>query len=166
MMSLKENIDLENVPEHIAVIMDGNGRWAKRKGAIRVYGHQNAIKSVRDITEACAEFGVSYLTLYAFSTENWARPKEEVDNLMRLLVTTIRSETKTLMKNNVRLSTIGDTQSLPGPCQSELAEAVEITGRNTGLRLILALSYSGRWDIIQGVRQLLSLRFSEQPMPA
>ncbi|HLF35155.1 MAG TPA: polyprenyl diphosphate synthase, partial [Cyclobacteriaceae bacterium] len=135
---------------------DGNGRWAKKKGAIRVYGHQNAIKSVKDITEGCAELGIRFLTLYAFSTENWARPKEEVDNLMRLLVTTIRNETKTLMKNNVRLLSIGDIQSLPVQCQAELAEAIDITGGNMGLRLVLALSYSGRWDIIQGIRQLIT----------
>ena len=155
MQGLKQKIDPDNVPEHIAVIMDGNGRWAKRKGAMRVFGHQNAIEAVRNIAEGCSEIGVRYLTLYAFSTENWARPKEEVDSLMSLLVKTIRSETETLVKNNIRLSGIGDLDSLPDKCRAELAEAMDITRSNTGLNLILALSYSGRWDIIHGIRELL-----------
>ena len=155
MLSLKNKIDLDNLPEHIAVIMDGNGRWAKKKGAIRIFGHQNAIQAVRDISEGCAELGISYLTLYAFSTENWARPKEEVDNLMKLLVNTIHSETETLIKNNIRLSSIGDILSLPPGCQRELNEAKEMTAANTGLNLILALSYSGRWDIIHGIKELI-----------
>ena len=155
MPGLKNKIDPDNLPEHIAVIMDGNGRWAKRKGAIRIFGHQNAIQAVRDISEACAELGIHYLTLYAFSTENWARPKEEVDSLMKLLVNTIHNETDTLKKNNIRLTSIGDTVSLPKTCQTELREAVATTSGNTGLNLILALSYSGRWDIIHGIRELI-----------
>lgn len=151
---MKELIDQSNIPRHIAIIMDGNGRWAKKKGAIRVFGHQNAIKSVRETTEACAELGVDFLTLYAFSTENWNRPKYEVDSLMELLVNTINREIKTLTDNNVKLLTIGDTQSLPKNCQSGLQKAIEITKNNSGLRLILALSYSGRWEIVNAVKKI------------
>ena len=151
---MKEHIDPSNLPQHIAVIMDGNGRWAKRQGAARVFGHRNAIKAVREVTEGCAELGVKYLTLYAFSTENWNRPKFEVDMLMTLLVHTIRNEIKTLMDNNVRLTTIGRTESLPGDCQRELAEAMRETSGNTGLVLVLALSYSGRWEIVEAARKL------------
>ncbi len=151
---MKETLDKNNLPKHIAVIMDGNGRWAKKKGAMRVFGHKNAIKAVREVTEACAELGIAHLTLYAFSTENWNRPQKEVDALMQLLVTTIRKETDTLTKNNIRLSTIGNTKQLPKACQKELAEAIEITSQNTGLNLILALSYSGRWDISQAIKRI------------
>ena len=151
---MKERIDLEKLPEHIAIIMDGNGRWAKKKGAARVFGHKNAIKAVRDVTEGCAELGIKYLTLYAFSTENWSRPKAEINALMQLLVGTIRSEISTLMENNVRLATIGDTNSLPGKCQKELREAMEITAANSRMTLVLALSYSGRWDILKAAKQL------------
>src|SRR5919199_1242205 len=151
---MKEHIDPSNLPQHIAVIMDGNGRWAKRQGAARVFGHRNAIKAVREVTEGCAELGVKYLTLYAFSTENWNRPKIQADALMTLLVHTIRGEIKTLMDNNVRLTTIGHTESLPADCRRELAEAMKETAQNTGLTLVLALSYSGRWEILEAVRQL------------
>ena len=151
---MKETLDKNNLPKHIAIIMDGNGRWAKKKGAMRVFGHKNAIKAVREVTEACAELGIAHLTLYAFSTENWNRPQKEVDALMQLLVTTIRKETDTLTKNNIRLSTIGNTEQLPKACQKELAEAIEITSKNTGLNLILALSYSGRWDISQALKRI------------
>lgn len=151
---MEEHIDPSNLPQHIAVIMDGNGRWAKKQGAARVFGHRNAIQAVREVTEGCAELGVKYLTLYAFSTENWNRPKIEVDALMQLLVHTIRGEMKTLMKNNVRLSTIGNTESLPKDCQRELQEAMQATEANTGLTLVLALSYSGRWEILEAVRQI------------
>lgn len=153
-MELKEKIDSSNLPKHIAVIMDGNGRWAKKKGGIRIFGHQNAIEAVRDTVEAAAELGVSFLTLYAFSTENWSRPKHEVSALMQLLVSTIRKETATLNKNNVRLLTIGDTGSLPKSCQRELKEAIELTKDNSRLTLILALSYSGRWDITQATARI------------
>lgn len=151
---MKEHIDPNKLPQHIAVIMDGNGRWAKKQGAMRVFGHRNAIKAVRDTTEACAELGVKYLTLYAFSTENWSRPQAEVMALMELLVNTIRSETQTLMKNKVRLQAIGNIRNLPPNCQRELQEAIEITRHNEGLTLILALSYSGRWEITEAVRQI------------
>ena len=153
---MKEHIDPRNLPKHIAVIMDGNGRWAKRQGAARVFGHRNAIKAVREVTEGCAELGVKYLTLYAFSTENWNRPKFEVDALMQLLVHTIGGEMKTLMNNNVRLMTIGHTASLPKDCQQELQDAMEATKDNTGLTLVLALSYSGRWEILEAVKQIAS----------
>lgn len=143
-----------NLPQHIAVIMDGNGRWAKKKGAARIFGHRNAIQAVRETTETCAELGIRFLTLYAFSTENWSRPKEEVDALMQLMVSTIRSEIQTLTKNNVRLITIGDTANLPSVCQRELREAIEITKGNTGLTLNIALSYSGRWEILCAVKQI------------
>ena len=151
---MKELIDAGNLPKHIAVIMDGNGRWAQNQGAARVFGHRNAIKAVREVTEGCAELGVSYLTLYAFSTENWARPEYEVRALMELLVQSIRNELPTMMKNNVRLDTIGDTLSLPRSCQNQLAEAIDATKDNTGLNLILALGYSGKWDIIQAVKKI------------
>ncbi len=151
---MKEDIDPGNLPQHIAVIMDGNGRWAKQQGAARVFGHRSAIKAVREVTEGCAELGIKFLTLYAFSTENWNRPKFEVDMLMQLLVHTIRGEMKTLMDNNVRLATIGHTESLPKDCQCELQEAMDATKQNTGLTLVLALSYSGRWEIIEAVRQI------------
>ena len=151
---MKELIDSGNLPKHIAVIMDGNGRWAQNQGAARVFGHRNAIKAVREVTEGCAELGVSYLTLYAFSTENWARPQFEVRALMELLVQSIRNEIPTMLKNNVRLDTIGDMESLPVSCQNQLAEAIEITRENTGLNLILALGYSGKWDILQATKKL------------
>lgn len=154
---MKEQIDHNNLPKHIAVIMDGNGRWAKKKGAARVFGHRNAIKAVRETTEGCAELGVGYLTLYAFSTENWSRPKMEVDALMELLVNTISTEIETLTKNNIRLTAIGDVEKLPGNCSLKLKEAIELTAGHTGLTLILALNYSGRWEIIQAVKKLVHL---------
>jgi undecaprenyl diphosphate synthase len=152
--SSKENIDFNNLPKHIAVIMDGNGRWAKRKGAMRIFGHRNAVEAVRDITEGCGELGIKYLTLYAFSTENWGRPKAEIDGLMELLVNTLKQEIKRLNENQVRLITIGDTSHLPGDCQKNLDWAINETRNNTGLTLVLALSYSGRWEIIQAVKRL------------
>ena len=152
---MKSLIDLNKLPQHIAVIMDGNGRWAKKQGAKRIFGHRHAIEAVRQTTEACAELGIKHLTLYAFSTENWDRPKAEVRGLMELLVSTIKKETETLTKNNVRLTSIGDTLALPKSCQRELHESMELTRNNDGLNLILALSYSGRWEIIQAVKHLL-----------
>lgn len=151
---MKDELMKGNLPSHIAVIMDGNGRWAKKKGAERIFGHQNAVKAVRDITEGCAELGVKYLTLYAFSTENWNRPKQEVDALMQLLVSTIKDETPTLMKNNVRLKAIGNILDLPSGCQAELSEAMETTKDNDGLTLIIALSYSGRWEILEATKKI------------
>lgn len=151
---MKELIDLSNLPRHVAVIMDGNGRWAKKQGAARVFGHRNAIKAVREVTEGCAELGVKCLTLYTFSTENWSRPKMEIDALMHLLIYTIRGEVPTLMENNVRLSAIGNLDTLPKDCRSELTEAIRLTENNNGLNLILALSYSGKWDILEATKKL------------
>lgn len=152
---MKESIDLGNLPRHIAVIMDGNGRWAKRQGvASRVFGHRNAIKAVRDTIEGCAELGIGYLTLYAFSTENWARPQAEVDALMELLVHTLGDELPTMLKNNVRLLTIGDTGSLPARSQKELQATISKTQHCTGLTVVLALSYSGKWDITQAAKRI------------
>jgi len=151
---MKEKIRQEGLPQHIAVIMDGNGRWAKKKGAARVFGHKNAIKAVRDVTEGSAELGIKYLTLYAFSTENWSRPKLEVTALMELLISTLSSEIKTLMDNDIRLESIGDKASLPLKCQKELDEAIAKTSANKRMTLILALSYSGRWDITQATRRI------------
>lgn len=153
-MTARSVIDSQNIPAHVAVIMDGNGRWAKQRGGLRVFGHQSAITAVRETVETAAELGVSYLTLYAFSTENWNRPALEVSALMQLLVHTIRQETATLLKNSIRLQAIGDTASLPASCQRELAEAMELTASGTRMTLILALSYSGRWDLTQAARKL------------
>ena len=134
--------------------MDGNGRWARQKGAARIFGHRNAIEAVRQVIEGSGELGIKYLTLYAFSTENWGRPKEEVDALMELLVNTLQKEISSLHKNNVRLSTIGDTAQLPTDCRENLKQAIEGTKQNTGLNLLIALNYSGRWEIIKAARQL------------
>ncbi len=152
---MKEQIKIDRIPKHIAVIMDGNGRWAKQKGLARVFGHRNAIKAVNEITEAAAELGIQYLTLYAFSTENWNRPAAEVFALMKLLVRTIKNETKTLLKNNIKLIAIGDLEKLPKDCVDELNQTIELTKNNTGMTLILALSYSGRWEIINAVKALV-----------
>ncbi|GGF16208.1 isoprenyl transferase [Hymenobacter cavernae] len=134
--------------------MDGNGRWAKQKGGLRIFGHQNAITAVRETVESAAELGVKFLTLYAFSTENWNRPKHEVMALMQLLVHTIRQETPTLLKNNIRLQAIGQIDSLPASCQQELAEAIALTKAGAGMTLVLALSYSGRWDLTQAAQRM------------
>lgn len=150
------SIHKDRLPRHIAIIMDGNGRWAKEKGEDRLYGHYQGVESVRDVVEGAAELGIGYLTLYAFSTENWDRPAEEVSGLMELLVTTIRKEVSTLNKNNIRLHVIGDLNMLPAIAQNELMEAIEITAVNTGLNLIMALSYSGRWEILEAVRGIAS----------
>ena len=153
-MAERSEIDLSNIPTHIAVIMDGNGRWAKQRGGLRVFGHQSAITAVRDTVEEAAELGVKYLTLYAFSTENWNRPALEVTALMQLLVHTIRQETPTLLKNSVRLQAFGDLATLPKGCQRELAESMELTKGGTRMTLVLALSYSGRWDLTQATRRV------------
>lgn len=147
-------LDLNNIPKHVAIIMDGNGRWAKRNNKARIYGHHAGVEAVRKVVEACTEYGVQYLTLYAFSTENWNRPEAEVNALMELLVRTIRKETPELNKNNVRIGMIGDGHSLPKACIQELEEAKKITENNSGLNLILALSYSGRWEITHAMRQI------------
>lgn len=154
MQELKEKIDLTRLPKHIAIIMDGNGRWAKEKGQDRLYGHFHGVESVRNIVEGCAELGIGYLTLYAFSTENWDRPKNEVDGLMELLVDTIRKEVSMLNKNNIRLHVIGDMAMLPEYAHKELEEALEMTSQNTGLNLIMALSYSSRWELVQAVKHI------------
>lgn len=153
-MSLKEKINSSKLPQHIAVIMDGNGRWAKQKGADRIYGHENGVKSVRETVEAAAELGIKYITLYAFSTENWNRPQQEVLALMQLLVHTISAETKTLNENNIRLEAIGDLKSLPQDCFDELQEAIKKTAGNTRTTLVLALSYSSRWEIVNAVKEI------------
>jgi undecaprenyl diphosphate synthase len=152
--SYKEHIDFNNLPKHIAVIMDGNGRWAKKKGAMRIFGHKNAVQAVKEVTEGCGELGIKYLTLYAFSTENWSRPKAEIDSLMELLVNTLKQEIKTLMDNQVKLITIGEISNLPADCQKNLEWAIDQTKNNSGLKLVLALSYSGRWEIINAVKAL------------
>lgn len=150
------NIELDStrIPRHVAIIMDGNGRWAKRHGMARMFGHKQGVETVHQITEVAAEMGIEYLTLYAFSTENWNRPKEEVDALMSLLVDTIAKETPTLMKNNVRLQTIGDTNRLPELARKRFEECIAQTAGNTGLNLVLALSYSSRWEIANAMRNM------------
>ena len=147
-------LDKNRLPRHVAVIMDGNGRWAKEKGQDRLYGHSHGVESVRQVTEGAAELGIEYLTLYAFSTENWDRPQPEVAGLMVLLVDTMRREIATLNKNNIRLHVIGDTDMLPAETQHELSEAIKETSVNTGLNLIIALSYSSRWEIIRAVKSV------------
>ena len=144
-----------DLPRHIAIIMDGNGRWAKSKGLPRVAGHKEGVKSVKEITRVCGDLGIGALTLYTFSSENWKRPRAEVDALMRLLVTTIKGEVRELMENNVRLTTIGCLTDLPSVAQRELESAMELTSGNSGLNLNLALSYGGRQEILEGVRQLV-----------
>ena len=154
-MSIKDQLDLSNIPKHIAIIMDGNGRWAKQQGmAARIFGHRNAINAVREATEGCAEIGVQHLTLYAFSTENWARPKEEVIALMELLVRTIREEAKTLEKNDIKLEALGEISALPARCRKELQETMDKTSSNTRMTLTLALNYSGRWEITEAANRL------------
>lgn len=153
-MELKSAIISEKLPRHIAVIMDGNGRWAKQHGKPRVFGHRNGVKAVREITEAAAELGIEYLTLYAFSTENWSRPKFEVGALMRLLVETLHKEVKTLMKNNIRLMAIGDLSQLPDATYRALMQGIETTKNNSRMTLVLALNYSARWEILRAARLL------------
>lgn len=153
-MNLKDKLIAEKLPRHIAIIMDGNGRWAKDKGKDRLFGHYSGVESVRNIVEGCAELGIGYLTLYAFSTENWDRPKDEVTGLMELLVKTIRDEVATLNKNNIRLHVIGNIDMLPPVAHKELDEACEETKNNTGLNLIMALSYSSRWEILNAVKNI------------
>jgi len=154
MSQLLEKIDKSHLPRHIAIIMDGNGRWAKEQGQDRLFGHFHGVESVRNIVEGCAELGIEYLTLYAFSTENWERPEYEVVGLMELLVNTIRKEVESLNKNNIRLHVIGDMNMLPDYAKKELDEALDITKKNTGLNLIMALSYSGRWELLNAVKNI------------
>jgi len=149
------NFDFERIPEHVAIIMDGNGRWAEEHGKERVFGHQNGVEAVRSAIEGAGEAGVKFLTLYAFSTENWKRPKEEVDALMGLLVKAIQNELSNLMSNNVRLQAIGNLSTLPVACRNELKDAIETTKNNSGLTVVLALSYSGRWEIVNAVNRIV-----------
>ncbi len=153
-MSLDGRINLQKLPKHVAIIMDGNGRWAKQQGEQRVFGHQNGVRSVKECTEAAAELGIEYLTMYAFSAENWNRPQEEVNALMSLLVSTINSELDTLNKNKIRLMAIGDLKSLPTECYSELMSAIENTKNNDRLTLVLALSYSSKQEITHAAKAI------------
>ncbi|MBR4263283.1 MAG: isoprenyl transferase [Paludibacteraceae bacterium] len=156
-MSSKDQIDLSRLPRHIAIIMDGNGRWAKKQGLARMFGHRQGVETVHNITVAATKLGIEYLTLYTFSTENWNRPKEEVDALMTLLVDTIAKETPTLMNNNVRLQTIGDLSRLPDGARAKFLQCIDQTSRNTGLTMVLALSYSARWEITNAVQQAVAM---------
>jgi undecaprenyl diphosphate synthase len=165
MSDLQSLIIPDKVPRHIAIIMDGNGRWAKQKGMPRVLGHRSGVKSVREVTEGCAEIGVQYLTLYAFSTENWSRPTTEVTALMSLLVETIRAEIRSLNKNQVRLMAIGDIEALPRSSYDALMEGIEQTKNNTKLNLVLALNYSAKWEILRAARQLAEAAVKGQIPP-
>ncbi len=154
MSKLLDHINPERIPEHVAIIMDGNGRWAEQKGQMRIAGHHEGVNSVHEVTEAATRLNIKYLTLYTFSTENWNRPKEEIDALMELLVMSIQNETATLMKNGIRLRTIGDIEQLPEHCNKTLQKSVDITKDNKNVTLILAISYSGRWDILQATKKI------------
>lgn len=156
-MNVKENIIKEKLPRHIAIIMDGNGRWAKQRGEERIFGHRNGVSAVREAAEGCAELGVEYLTLYTFSTENWNRPKEEIDALMAMLVTTIAQEEKTLMDNNIKLECIGDVEQIAPETRRSLLECMERTKQNSRMTLILALNYSSRWEITDTIRRIAEL---------
>ena len=160
-MNFLDSIDKNNVPKHIAIIMDGNGRWAKEQGQDRLFGHSHGVESVREALKSATEIGVKYLTLYAFSTENWNRPQEEVDGLMDLLVQTIANEVESLNENGVRLISIGDKSKLPQSCQEELAKAIEDTSKNTKITLNLALNYSAKWEIMRAVKNIANDAKSE-----
>ena len=153
-MALKDHIQLDQLPEHIAIIMDGNGRWAKQRGKLRAFGHERGARSVRKVTEGCAELGVKNLTLYAFSTENWNRPKLEVQTLMKLLIASLKKEIRTLQDNDIRLTTIGNLNALPGKVQNELLDVIEKTKDNNRMTLTLALSYGARAEITEAVREI------------
>lgn len=153
-MSIVDELDIQKLPTHIAIIMDGNGRWAKKQGKLRVFGHKNGVKAVREAVESAADLGIKYLTLYAFSTENWNRPKHEINALMKLFVSTINKETETLLKNNIRLSAIGNLSSLPTKAYKELKETMERTANNTRMQLNLALSYSSRWELTEAMKSI------------
>ncbi|MCG2610798.1 isoprenyl transferase [Flavobacterium sp. SM15] len=153
-MSLKDTINKDNLPKHLAIIMDGNGRWAKQKGMLRAFGHENGTKAVRETVETCAKLGIENLTLYAFSTENWNRPKLEVDTLMKLLITSLKGELKTLQNNNIRLNSIGNLDNLPTSVKKELQEVIDKTKENTRMTLTLALSYGSREEIVNAVRKI------------
>lgn len=166
-MSSKGQITLEKnkIPRHVAVIMDGNGRWAKQRGLMRIFGHRNAMKAVRETVEAAAENGVEYLTLYAFSTENWSRPTEEVNGLWELLIDSLHKELDILHKNNISLQAIGDLQSLPKAAQKNLQKAIDLTSVNKGTKLILALSYSSRWEIVNAVKEIAKKAYNHEITP-
>jgi undecaprenyl diphosphate synthase len=164
-MGIRDQIDTTKLPAHIAIIMDGNGRWAKGHGKLRVFGHHNGVMAVRDVVEGAGELGIKYLTLYAFSTENWNRPKLEVTAIMELLISTISKETKSLMEKNVRLNAIGDLERLPKSCRKELLEAINKTAGNTGLMLTLALSYSSRIEILHAVTRIAEKVKNEEINP-
>jgi len=153
-MSLKEKVDINKLPLHIAVIMDGNGRWAVQHGLDRIHGHQKGVESVRNVIEAAAELGIKYLTLYAFSTENWGRPDEEISALMDIMVQSLNNETDTMVKNNIRMSVIGDLSRLAADVRNRLLETVQLTSGMTGLNLVIALSYSSRWEIVEAARKI------------
>ncbi len=155
-MNLKEQIDRNRLPRHVAIIMDGNGRWAEKKGGERIFGHRNGVESVRKVVEAAGELGVEYLTLYAFSTENWNRPRAEIDGLMALLTRAITNETNKLNENNVRLLVIGNVSDLPKSVHKQLMQSVDFLSENKGLTLVLALSYSGRWEITEAVKRMMA----------
>lgn len=153
-MSYKDSIDKERLPQHVAIIMDGNGRWAKQRGKFRTFGHKHGVTSVRETAESAAELGIKFLTLYAFSTENWNRPRAEVNALMRLLVQTIHKETKTLHENKIRLMAIGELDALPSVTRKELEDAINETAVHDKMAMILALSYSSRWEILNAVKKI------------
>jgi len=161
-MNYKDKLNLKNLPQHIAIIMDGNGRWAKQKGFLRASGHKEGTKAVRDVVEGCAEIGVKNLTLYAFSTENWNRPKLEVDTLMKLLVSSLKKEIKTLKDNNVKLNSVGNISSLPKKARQELLDVIEKTAGNTHMTLTLALSYGSREEITNCIKQIAAKVKSEE----
>ncbi len=165
-MSLKGRLDMENLPQHIAIIMDGNGRWARQHGKERVYGHQKGAEAVRAVIEGSAEIGIRYLTLYAFSTENWNRPDDEVNALMGLMVESLNNETQTLLKNNISLRTIGDIERLAADVRERLLETIRLTSTCTGMVLIVALSYSSRWEIVKAVREVSAHVLSKGLDPA
>ena len=153
-MSFRNKIDAHKLPSHVAIIMDGNGRWARQRGMDRIYGHQQGVKAVREIIETAAELEIKYLTLYAFSTENWGRPDDEVSALMGIMVQSLNKETDTLIKNNIRLTAIGDTDRLAGDVKSRLMETIQLTSQATGLNLVVAMSYSSRWEITRAAKKL------------
>ena len=153
-VDLKNDIHIDQLPQHLAIIMDGNGRWAKQKGKLRVFGHEKGSKAVKQVVEGCAELGVKNLTLYAFSTENWNRPKLEVQTLMKLLISSLKKEIKTLQKNNIKLNAIGNLNDLPPKVYKELMDVIDITKSNTNLTLTLALSYGSRDELINTIKQI------------
>jgi undecaprenyl diphosphate synthase len=165
-MDLRTQIDVEKLPKHVAIIMDGNGRWAKEQGKNRVWGHREGVLTVREITEAAAELGIEYLTLYTFSTENWNRPAFEVNALMTLLVETVKAEISTLMKNNIRLKAIGDIEKMPSATYKALMSGIEQTQNNTKMTLVLALNYSAKWEILRGVQRLAEKAVRGQTKPS